>query len=196
MWNRGPTPRQKGSYISEVMDNNFTPGEINRMVKFPMKHANYQRSMMGETITGIALLDREVLPMAGGGAVLLRMVLLNYLKMGDTYSLSAELHQTEELAPVLAIIPLCSEAKIMVYMMNKQVAAFLYYFLNDTALPVKFIMDPLRARSDATLVAEIKDCDWDSNTQTLTTPKRRKRTMELLILKMLNGIKISSICRV
>jgi len=58
----------KRAHISEVMGNNSTPGEIKRMVKFAMKHANYQGSMMGETITGI------VSPAAGGGAVSLRMV--------------------------------------------------------------------------------------------------------------------------
>ncbi len=117
--------------------------------------------------------------MAGGGAVSLRMVLLNYLKMGDKYSLFAESHRTEELGPVLAIIPLCSEAKTMVHMMNKQVVAFLYYFLKDAALPVKFIMDLLRATCDATLVAEIKDCDWDLNTQTLTTPQEKKEDKDI-----------------
>ena len=62
----------------------------------------------------------------------------------------------------------------MVYMINEQVAAFLYYFLKDAALPVKFIMDLLRATCDATLAAEIKDCDWDLDTQTLTTPQEKK----------------------
>ena len=71
----------KMAHINEVMDNNSTPGQIKRMVKFVMKHANYQGLMTGETIIGIALLDGEVSPMAGGGAVSLRMVLLNYLKM-------------------------------------------------------------------------------------------------------------------
>jgi len=64
----------KRAHISEVMGNNSTPREIKRMVKFAMKHANYQELMMGETITGIALLDGEVSPMAGGGEVSLRMV--------------------------------------------------------------------------------------------------------------------------
>ena len=61
--------------ISEVKDNDSTPREIKRMVTFAMKHVNYQGSMTGETITGIALLDGEVSPMAGEGAVSLRMVL-------------------------------------------------------------------------------------------------------------------------
>jgi hypothetical protein len=40
--------------------------------------------------------------------------------MKDMFSLFAELHQTEELGPVLAIIPACTEAETMVHMMNKQ----------------------------------------------------------------------------
>jgi hypothetical protein len=39
-----------------------------------MKHANYQGSMTEETVTGIALLDGEVSPTAGGGVVSLSMV--------------------------------------------------------------------------------------------------------------------------
>jgi hypothetical protein len=61
-------------------------------------------------------------------------VLLNYLKMKYMFSLFAELHQTEELGPVLAIIPACTEAETMVHMMNKQVAAFLYYFLKSSRM--------------------------------------------------------------
>jgi len=163
----------KRAHISEVNDNDSTPGEIKRMVKFAMKHVNYQGSMTGETITGIALLDGEELPTARGGGVSKDgTVLLNYLKMKVVFSLFAELYQTEELGPVLAIIPACTKAETMVHMMNKRVAAFLFYF--DAALPVKFIMDLLRATCDATLVAEIKDCDWDLDTQTQTTPQEKK----------------------
>jgi hypothetical protein len=64
----------KRAHVSEVMDNDSTSREIKRMVKFAMKHAKYHGSMAGDMITGIALLDGEVSPTAGGGAVSLRMV--------------------------------------------------------------------------------------------------------------------------
>jgi hypothetical protein len=48
----------KQAHISKVMDNESTPGEIKRMVKYAMGHANYQGLMTGETIVRIALLDR------------------------------------------------------------------------------------------------------------------------------------------
>jgi len=50
----------KRAHVTEVMDNNSTPGEVKRMVKFAMGHANYQGSMTGETISGIYLLSGAV----------------------------------------------------------------------------------------------------------------------------------------
>ncbi len=59
----------KRAHISKVMDNESTPGEIKRMVKYAMGHANYQGLMTGETIVGIALMDGGVSPMIDGGMV-------------------------------------------------------------------------------------------------------------------------------
>jgi hypothetical protein len=39
-------------------------------------------------------------------------------------------------------------------------------------------MDLLRETCDATLVAEIHDCDWNSETQTITTPHEKKEDQE------------------
>jgi len=63
--------------------------------------------------------------------------------------------------------------------MNKQVAAFLYYFLLDASLPEVFIKVLLKETCNPTLVKEISDCDWDSDTQTLTTPRRKSKTTHL-----------------
>jgi hypothetical protein len=137
-----------------------------------MGHANYQGSMTGESISGIFLLDGDV--QFNKGKVSLRMVLFTYFKMADKFSVFAELHQTEEMGPVLAIIPACAEAERLVHMMNKHVAGFLFYFLIDASLPVKLVMDLIKATCDPTLVKEIDECDWDPNTQTITTPKEKK----------------------
>jgi hypothetical protein len=94
--------------------------------------------MTGEMIVGIALLDGGVLPTANGDAVSLQLVLFNYFKMEDEFSIFAELHQTKELGPVLEIIPACQEAERFVQMTKKQVAAFLYYFFKDAAIPKKY----------------------------------------------------------
>ncbi len=70
----------KRAHISKVMDAESIPGEIKRMVKYAMGHANYQGLMTGETIVGIALLDGGVSPTANGGTVSLRMAFLIILR--------------------------------------------------------------------------------------------------------------------
>jgi len=165
----------KCTHVTEVMDNNSTPREVNRMVKFAMGHANYQRSMTGETISGIYLLDGAVALTLGKGSVSLRQVLFTYFKMKDKYSVFAELHQTEEMGPVLAKIPAYAEAERLIQMMNKQVAAFLYYFLLDASRPEVFIKALLKETCNPMLVKEISDCDWVSDTQTLTSPEEKKQ---------------------
>jgi hypothetical protein len=99
--------------------------------------------------------------------------------MKDKFSVFAELHQSEELGPVLAIILACAEAERLVQMMNKQVAAFLFYFMVDASLPEKIVLDLIKATCDATLVPEISECEWDSKTQTITTPHEKKDDEDL-----------------
>jgi len=111
----------------------------------------------------------------GKGSVSLRQVLFTYFKMKDKYSVFAELHQTEEMGPVLAKIPAYAEAERLIQMMNKQVAAFLYYFLLDASRPEVFIKALLKETCNPMLVKEISDCDWVSDTQTLTSPEEKKQ---------------------
>ncbi len=73
--------------ISEVMDNNSTPGEVKRMVECAMGHVNYQGSMTGESISGIFLLNGDV--QFNKGKVSLCMVLFTYFKMADKFSVFA-----------------------------------------------------------------------------------------------------------
>ena len=141
----------KRARISEVMDTKSTPGEIKKMVRCAMKHVGYQGSMTGETIFGINLIDGD----PRGGKVSLRMVMFSYVKMqAHQFLLFAELHQVEEMGPTLAIIPACEEAERIVHVMNKQVAAFLFYYLTTiAALPKKFVMELLKATCNAMLVS-------------------------------------------
>jgi hypothetical protein len=165
------------------MDTKSTPGEIKKMVRCAMKHAEYQGLMTGETIVGIDLIDREVAPTPGGGKVSLRMVMFNYVKMqANQFSLFAELHQVEEMGPTLAIIPAFKEAERIVHMMNKQVTAFLFYYLTTiTTLPI--MMELLKATCNATLVSEIDECQWDPETLSITTPHEQKEEEDMEELK-------------
>ena len=70
-----------------------TPGEIKRMVKYAMGHANYQGSMTGETIVGIDLLDGGAYPSSDSeDTVSLCMVLFMLLALQPTPLLSDGLY--------------------------------------------------------------------------------------------------------
>jgi hypothetical protein len=118
------------------------------------------------------------LPTANDDMVSLGMTLINYFKMEDEFSVFAELHQTKELGHILSIIPACKEAERLIQMMNKQVTAFLYYFLKDVALPKKFLRELLCETCNATLVAKIQNCDWDLDTQTINTLCKKKQDQD------------------
>ena len=74
-------------------------------------------------------------------------------------------------------------------MMNKQVAAFLYYFLKDAALPKRFLMALLHETCHAMLVAEIQDCNWDKDMQTIPTTREKKQDHNAKDLKIVNWYK-------
>ncbi len=76
-------------------------------------------------------------------------------------------------------------------MINKQVAAFLYYFLKDAAFPKRFLMALFCETCNATLVAEIQDWDWDKNMQTITAPCKKKQDHNAKDLKTANWYKKS-----
>jgi hypothetical protein len=48
--------------------------------------------------------------------------------------------------------------------------SLLFYFLNDAALPKMFRMALLRETCNATLLADIRDRNWDKDMQIITTP--------------------------
>ena len=66
------------------------------------------------------------------------------------------------------IYPFCDEAERMKINMKKNVAAFLYYLLEDT-IPVDILKELLIAACEPSLVMEIDTCNWDKETHELLT---------------------------
>jgi len=88
------------------------------------------------------------------------------------------------MGPTLAIIPAFKEAERIVHMMNKQVTAFLFYYLTTIAtLPKKFMMELLKATCNATLVSEIDECQWDPEMLSISTPHEQKEEEDMEELK-------------
>ncbi len=74
-------------------------------------------------------------------------------------------------------------------MMNKQVAAFLFDFLKDAALPKRFLMALLCETCNAKLVAEIQDCNWDKDMHIITTPYKKSQDHDAEDLETANRYK-------
>ena len=62
-------------------------------------------------------------------------------------------------------------AEAMVEMINKNIAAYLTYFLPTIGCSKEFIKDLLSAAVDPSLLHEVEYCTWEEKTLTLTTPK-------------------------
>ena len=96
-------------------------------------------------------------------------VLYKYIKMDDGHSLIAEEHQRVHMGSVDIVIPNTPEAETMVAMMNKQLPAYLTFYLDDLGMDKDFIRKLLTRACFPELMHEINSCEWDKETKVLTT---------------------------
>ena len=66
-------------------------------------------------------------------------VLYKYVKMDDRHSLISKAHQRGHMGSVDTVIPNTPEAETMVAMMNKQLPAYLTFYLDDLGMDKYFI---------------------------------------------------------
>lgn len=168
-------------HISEVVNkDSTTAGEIKRLISISQNHTTFCVTFTMEEIKGIVDLDRAVPfydeedPSTEAGKMSLRDVLYSFLKMSDDLPLIAEMHQRGVMGVVEVVIPNIPVAEQMVLMMNKNVAAYLLYYLVEQGIDKDFVMALLKKSVEPTLLAEAKDCKWDNETWTLTTAKELK----------------------
>jgi hypothetical protein len=169
----------KHSYIGEVLKNDASPSEINRLCSISQTHTGYQGSMIVEEIIGITMLNASVPMMASESepdgdpisTITLRQVLRKSLKIADGNLLFAQLHQLSPMSPVYAVSPNTPQSEQMIHMMNKNFPAYLTFVLQDQRLPKDFISELIRKSCCQTKAKEIHLCTWDSEKMILTTPK-------------------------
>ena len=90
--------------------------------------------------------------------------------MDDGHSLIAEAHQRGHMGSVDIVIPNTPEVEMMVAMMNKQLPAYLTFYLNNLGMDKYFIRKLLTRACCPALMHEIYSCQWDKETKVLTTP--------------------------
>ena len=89
--------------------------------------------------------------------------------MDDGHSLIAEAHQRGHMGSVDIVIPNTPEAETMVAMMNKQLPAYLTFYLNDLGTDKDFIRKLLNRTFCPAFLHEIYSSQWDKETKVLTT---------------------------
>eukprot|EP00984_Skeletonema_dohrnii_P035698 scaffold35794_cov167-Skeletonema_dohrnii-CCMP3373.AAC.1 len=97
------------------------------------------------------------------------------IRAPDGSPLFASVHQGVGMSDAEVVIPEGYEYQRIVEMMNKNAAAFLFYYLTTVCtMDEAFVRKLVENTTDADAVAEIDDCDWDVDTLTLVTPQERE----------------------
>ena len=162
------------AHISEAADNDTSPGEIKRFIKFAQRHVNFHCSMTCDDLKGITNLDAKaaITSVSTGkkkDEVSMRQVLLQKFKLSNGTSLFAEVHQRGPLGAVDVIVPNTPEAESMVLMMNRHFPAFCYHYLKDVGLDETFVRALLKEACCPTLLSSIKACTWDAPSKSIVT---------------------------
>ena len=143
---------------------------------YSIRHINYGASRVSTGFMGIIGVDKKIDimsitdPQIKKGEVTLRAVLYK-LKLQDNSSLVGEMHQSSAMNPVDVVIGNTEQASKMIGMMDKNVAAYLFYVMPEQGIDKGFIKTFLSKTVDPSLIAGIDNCTWDKTAQTLRTPK-------------------------
>ena len=84
-----------------------------------------------------------------------------YVKRDDGHLLIAKAHQRGHMGSVYIVIPNTEEAETMVEMMNKQLPAYLTFYLDDLGMDKDFIRKLLPRACCPALMHKINSCQWD-----------------------------------
>jgi hypothetical protein len=143
--------------------------------------------MILEDVVGITDLDGEAVvdeaELPTPLRLLLRKILLQYIRLSDGHQLLVEIHQSGGVMGIVqAVVPNTPEAEQMILMINKNFPAYVGYVLHGQGLPDGFLMELFRCTCCPTMFSEMASCTWDPDSGTLTTAckaDKRKNLAEL-----------------
>jgi hypothetical protein len=156
------------------------PGELSALSTMAREHVNFQGSFTSHVLSGIDNLNKSFEyrnanePDRVEGEVTLRHLLYKYVFMSDGHTLFVELHHRSTISDVEVIIPNTREAKEMLEEMNKNSAAWLFYYLQEHNIPADFLTTVLRGSMDPLLCQQINKCKWETSTKKLILPQDKE----------------------
>ena len=112
------------------------------LLSFSCHHIGYNASYIYDGLSGAEGLDKPipVYSVTDSTKVVCRLtlqeILYNHIKLpgsGKPLPLIAEIHQRSVVSSVDVVIPNCEEVESIIAMMNKNLAAYLYHYLQEVA---------------------------------------------------------------
>ena len=173
-----------------ILDDKGDEAKLNlsNLISIAKRHVNYEASMTYTGLVGVMNLDKEVViksvtdpTVIAGTTITCRQMLYGMMKLpgNPPLPLFSEIHQKSPISSIDTVIPNCPEAETMVGMMNKNIAAYLYHYLQTVAKMDKdSVMALLEASVDPSLLHTMDKCTWDEKQLILTTPEDKQREEE------------------
>jgi len=155
----------------------LTQSNAERLVSALRSHASFMACMQEEKLIGVDQLDAKVPfykisdPTVVLGELSLRDLLLKYMKLPDGKSAIAEVHQASPMTQAWVVFPNVRDAETMVARMNKNIAAYLYFVLQDEGIPEEFLKRLLKEACNVDIYEEGMTYTWDEENKTILSPK-------------------------
>ena len=183
MW--GKQVRPSNVIVTKKEDKDRTRSwQIGNVKSYTKRHVNYHSSMTSVGFPGVWDLDKDIPfynvahPEQIEGYLSLRVVFYTQLKLEDGHSLIAEIHQEHAMADVEAVIPDTPAAETMALMMEKNIVAYLTYYLEEVGMDTAFVKELLKESCDPSLFHSAAQCTWDKDKRILITPDDKKKEKE------------------
>jgi hypothetical protein len=192
----------RNAHLSNILHNKngkvtLLPGKLVALSAMDREHVNFQASMTSNVLSGVDSLNKSFEYRSASdldkveGEVTLRHLLYKYVFMSDGHSLFVELHHRSSISDVEVIIPNTREAKDMMEEMNKNSAAWLFYYLQEHNIPTDFLTTVLKGSVDPLLCKQINKCNWVTKTKKLILYRRIRKQRRLRNYRMRHGIRMS-----
>jgi hypothetical protein len=152
--------------------------DMSAVATYSRNHINYQANTRYDGIRGILDLDKEfsIYSVTNAsqvvGRISLRYLLYHHIKSESGFPLFFEVHQGAPMSPVDVVVGDCEESERMVLMINKNPAAFFYfYFTTVEKMDEELVKRIVKSTMDPSFTNEVDQCKWDAEKLLLTTPQ-------------------------
>jgi len=148
------------------------------IASYSRHHINYQANSRYDGIRGILDVDKRFnIPSVSDpsrvvGTLSLREILYRHINTSEGHPLFMEVHQGEPMGSVDVVVGDYEAAERMMGMINKNPAAYFFYYLTTASdMDEQFVRKVVAGSIDPTFVREVVNCTWDKETRVLTTPE-------------------------